>query len=508
MTQRFSQESNSTGLSIALETTLGTVDGSAIWITREPNTYGDFGGSLKLVARQPINASRQSRKGVTTDLDASGKWQEDLTYANTQTIIEGIMFAAFRTKHELKTSAVVNSTHAYTVASGGAAFVAGAMLFAKGFGKTANNGLKKVTSGASTSIVVTDTGVQDETIVGTISQVGFEAAAADITFATADQSYNSTTLDFTTLGIVPGEWIHVGDDAAGNQFATAAVNGYKRVRSIAVHKLVIDKTISTMGADDAGTGKTVRIFYGRYIKNESDPSLILRKTYQLERQLNKADTSDANQQAEYVVGSVLDNTVFTFNSADKITYEITTVSTQYETRDGSVGPKAGSRPALNSGSAFNTSVDIVHTGVHIAGQADPLYIYLTDCSLTIANNTKPNKALGVLGAFDLSAGEYEVSATANAYFADVAAQTAIIDNADVTMEIICARDNSGIIFDLPLVSLGDGRLKVASNEPITLPLSIDAASNSSLNAGSDYTLGIGYFDYLPEMAMGSGAPVA
>lgn len=509
MTARVSQESNSTGLSIAKEVSLNTVDGSAIWIPREPNTYKDFGGQYKLLARAPINASRQQRKGVITDLDASGGWQEDLTYANTQSIMEGVMFAAFRKKHELASTAVVNSTHNYAVASGGASFVAGALLFAKNFTKAANNGLKKVSSSTSTTIVVTDTNVQDESGASAIiSQVGFEGASADISFLTADNSYNSVIVDFTTLGLVPGEWIYIGDDATATKFATAAVNGFKRVRSVAAHKIIIDKTFLAMGADDVGTGKTIRILYGRYIKNESDPSLIVRSTYQVERTLNKGDTADSNQQAEYLVGSVLDQCQFTFNSADKITFDLSIVSTQYDTVDGTVGPKAGTRPALSSAGAFNTSIDLVHTGVHIAGQVAPLYVYLTDCSITINNNTKPNKALSVMGAFDLTAGEFEVSATANAYFANVAAQQAIIDNSDVTMELIAARDQSGIVFDIPLCSLGDGRLKVASNEPITLPLTIDAASNSSLNAGSDYTLSIGYFDYLPLMAMGTGAPLA
>ena len=162
------------------------------------------------------------------------------------------------------------------------------------------------------------------------------------------------------------------------------------------------------------------------------------------------------------------------------------------------------RPALLSGSAYNTSVDLVHTGISICGTPTPLYAYLQDFALTIKNNSKANKALSVLGSFDISPGEFEVSATATAYFADVRAQQAIIDNDSVTVEAIAARDNAGIVFDIPLCTLGNGILTVAQNSPISLPLTIDAASSSVLNNGTDYTFGMTFFDYLPTLGMGAG----
>jgi hypothetical protein len=44
--------------------------------------YNDFGGEIVTVAPNPINPSRQRRKGVTTDLNAAGGFNHNLNYEN------------------------------------------------------------------------------------------------------------------------------------------------------------------------------------------------------------------------------------------------------------------------------------------------------------------------------------------------------------------------------------------------------------------------------------------
>ena len=375
-----------------------------------------------------------------------------------QDFVEGVFFAPFHLKSELVVPAVGGTAHDYLPAAGGAAYAAGTLLYAKNFVNAVNNGQKVVTSSTGTTIVVSDTGLVDETgASGVVSRVGFKGAAADVTYNTAGPypALLSTSLDFTTLGLIPGEWIYVGGDTTASSFATAGCNGFKRVLAVLAHKITFDKSVHLGGATDAGTGKSIELYFGRYVRNESDPNNIVRTTYSIERLLGKEATDSTDLQSEVVHGCVFDEMNVTFNTADKITIDLSTPGTRYETRTSAQGKLPGSRPTPVDGGAYNTSNQLVHTGISICGQSTPLYAYLTDVSINIKNNVKPNKALSVLGAFDVSAGDFEVTISATGYFADVTAQQAIADNDSITVELIAARDQQGMVFDMPLGTVGN-----------------------------------------------------
>ena len=99
---------------------------------------------------------------------------------------------------------------------------------------------------------------------------------------------------------------------------------------------------------------------------------------------------------------------------------------------------------------------------------------------------------------DLNVGDFEVSGTLNVYFATVAAVEAVRANADVGFNIIAALDNAGFVFDIPLLSLGGGRLEVEKDAAIMLPLETMAAENEA-----GYTLLSTWFAYLPTVSMDS-----
>ena len=129
---------------------------------------------------------------------------------------------------------------------------------------------------------------------------------------------------------------------------------------------------------------------------------------------------------------------------------------------------------------------------------------MTDLTLNVNNNATPNKAVGVLGAFDVTVGTFEVSGNLTAYFADIAAVSAVRNNADVTLDVAMVKDfgtgvesrKTGILIDVPLIALGDGRLNVAQDEAITLPLNTDAAEYEPFG----HTLMMHEFYFLPSAA--------
>ena len=502
------QDSNKAGLRYAQETSYGVLPASpnAVWYALEPNSFNDFGGQITTVARNPINDGRQRKKGVTTDLDASGGFEMDLTYSNLQDLMQGFMFASLSTKTELNVTGTVNGTKTYTVASGGAAMLAGDLIFAKNFATVAAaNGVKTVASSTATTVVVSESiGTANDT-TGIISRVGFVFGSADANIDASGSlpQLKATTKNLTQLGLTPGEWIYIGGDAAGEKFATAANNGWARVKSITATAITLDKTAGTM-VTDAGTGKTIKIFFGRVLKNQIG-SNIVRRSYQLERTLGAPDDSLPSQiQSEYLVGAVPSEFELAVNTADKVTCSLSFVAKDNEQRTGATGVKSGTRPTLVDADAYNTSSDIKRIKLGVINSASsnvtPLFAFVTDLSISINNNLTPNKAVGVLGAFEVTAGTFEVTASMTAYFADVSAVAAVRNNSEVTLDLMLVKANQGISFDFPLIALGDGRLNVEQDQPITLPLSSDMATGAKIDSNMNHTMMICFYDYLPNAA--------
>ncbi len=508
-------DSNLTGLSYAEEKCIGELpfiaNGDAtdpLWVPLEPNEYNDFGGQLTTVARNPINPSRQRKKGVVTDLDASGGFSTDLTLTNMQDLMQGFFFADLRRKTEFggagDITGVVTATDDFQAVAGLDAFAAGDLVLASGF--VNNNGLHQVTAAAAAALTVATNLVDETPAVGAkLVKVGIIAGADDLGIddSGALPTITSTTFDFTTLGLVPGEWVFVGGDAVSDQFVTAANNGWKRIRAISANAMIIDKSDLTMVTEVLAGGETVQLFIPRTIKNEVGGDIV-RRTYQLERTLGRANSADVNDQAEYLVGAVPNELVIAIPQADKITAELSFVATDNEQRTAAEGLKIGTRSVLEESDAINTSSDFSRIKLATAGSVDeaptPLFGFATEVNLTIANNVSPNKAIGVLGAFEVTAGTFQVSGELTVYLSSVSAVAAVRNNLDITFDIAIFKDNSGIVIDIPLIALGDGRANVEQDQPITLPLTMDAATAAKIDATMDYTALISFFDYLPDAA--------
>jgi len=495
-------DSNSTGLAYAEESALGVLS-SPRWVPLEPNEYDEFGGELSLVARNPINSGRQRKKGAITDLEAAGGFNQDFTLENTPDLLQGFVFASYRRKLELPVTEVLVTGYEVADAS---AVLSGALFMASGFGTAANNGFKLATGTGATEVQVSGL-VAEATPPDTakIVLVGREHSAGVLSVdATPGQLPRlNTSGDWSVLGLTPGEWIFIGGDDADERFDTAANNGFKRIREVTEDYLILDQSLEAM-ADDTGTGKTIRVFFARFLKNEADDSLIVRRSYHLERQLSKPDTTDAYNQAEYIKGAVPSEMTINIESADKMTIDLSFMATDFFTTASDVGPLAGTRVTIDEADAFNTSSDIKHIRLAVqdanSESPTPLFGYVTDLTVSINNNVSANKAVGVLGAFDVTVGSFEVGAEVTAYFTDVAAVETIRSNADVGLFVCTVKENAGFVLDVPLVAVGSGRLEIETDEAIMLPLEMNAGTAAKIDRLLDHTLSFSFFDYLPDLA--------
>lgn len=498
-------DSNVTDLRYCVETSLGVA--GSVWYPLDPNSYNDFGGTFTKVARNPINQKRSRYKGVLTDLDSAGGFNIDMTQTNIQNLFQGFIFDQFVEKGNEAVTAV--SGTAYTVADSGD-FLANDLVFASGFGVAANNGLKVVTSIPNgTSVAVSGLSVEGSAPAGAkIVRVGHQFASGDckIDASGALPIITTTTKNLTQLGLVDGELIFIGGDTTVTEFATAANNGWARVRNTdGANSVTLDKASGTM-VTDAGAAKTIRIFFGRTLKNQ-EGAAITRTTYQLERTLGAPDdASPLAIQSEYIVGAVPNEMTLSIDTADKIMVDMDFMGTDYETRDAATGVKAGTRPSLavGSGKAFNTSTHVTRIRMGLCSDTDEyvdaLFAYVTELRLTINNNITMNKAVGTLGAFEATAGIFEVGGNVTAYFQNTAALEALRANSDVTIDVCCVKDNAGFSFDLPLLSLDDGRLNVELNQAITIPLGMMAADGADVNSNLGHTIVMSFYDYLPDAA--------
>lgn len=506
-------DSNITGLAFAEEECLKVLPGvngaDAVWYQLEPNSYSDFGGDSSTVARSPIDPSRQNKKGTITDLDASGGFNTDFTKSNLVRLLQGFFFAD---AHELATTEPLNSakivitgvtgtSKTVAAASGLNVFKAKQILFGSGFLNAANNGLHVVASSTAASVVFADA-MADEAAppaAAKLQAVGFEFPAGDVSFAVTSglPSIVTTATDFTTVpGLMVGGWIFIGGDKASSAFAHNV--GYARVKAISTHSVVFDDTTFDP-QNETGAAISLRIFIGTILRNEKQASLIKRRSYNLLRTLGEGANST---QGEYLEGAVANEFTLNVPQGDKLNADLTFVACDDVFVSGDVGDelKPGRVVPPLGEDAFNTSSDIYRIKMSVvdptSSNPKALFGYVSEANISINNNVTPNKAVGILGAFDTSAGNFEVGGSATVYFTTVAAVKAVRANADVALSVIGAARNAGFIFDIPLLGLGGGRIAVEKDSPITVPLEPAGAENAN-----GYTLLFESFAYLPNLAM-------
>lgn len=505
MTSRI--DSNTSNLSYAVETEPGVLPATPVWRQLEPNSYSDFGGQVKTLARSPITAGRQRKKGAIVDLDASGGFEHDFVQSSLNHLLQAFFFASMNEKF---TSAPVDGAAVVltgvtatevTAAAGLAGVLDNSLVFGTGFAVAANNGLHLATAASSTT-AVTLAGLATEAAPPATSKlavVGYEfdagALSVDVSNTYPRLVRASGAVDFTTFGLRAGEWIYVGGDLAASTFATAGNTGFCRVRAVAAGYIELDKTSQPM-ATDSGAGKNVRVFFGAFLRNEKNPALQVKRYLQLERTLGD---DGAGIQSEYITGSLANEFKLNIPEADKITCSFSFVGTDSVFRTGTEGLKSGDRPTLVSEDAINTSSDMSRIRLSLVGTDTapaPLFAYATKLDLTIKNGVAPAKAIGTLGAIGHDLGDFTVSGSMEVYFASIAAVNAVRTYADVTLEVCVAKNNAGFVFDVPLLGLGDGRANVEKDKSIKLPLSADAAESAQ-----GYTFGYTSFPYLPTVAL-------
>jgi hypothetical protein len=434
----------------------------------------------KFIQSNELRSDRMNSDPVKINENNAGAINFELSYPEDESVfsefLRSLMYnpwvvTATRDNDGTADSIITNiaTTNEVATVLTGTSFVAGQLAKFSGFGVAGNNGVFKCTTGSATVPRFIGAGLTDEAVppaAAKIKVVGFQGAAADIT-ATAT-GLGSTLLDFTTLGLAVGMWAKVGGSAAGDKFATAALNDWMRISAIAANALTFDNRPSGW-TTDAGTGKTIKVWFGDYVKNGTTrTSLSIEKGF-----LDQVTPTYILQK-----GMIAGQADFDF-AADAIitgsmTFQGLTGSQSTTAQDAS--PDAAT---TNTSLSANSNVGrIAEGGVTVASPN-----FIKSMKLTVNNNLRPITAVGNVGSVAVGTGEFGVSGSIETYFGDNTLLAKLINQTATSLNARAQLNSQAIIFDLPRVTFtGGSAVASGKNTDITLPLSFQVSIDTTTNA--------------------------
>ena len=454
----------------------------------EPNGIPEFGGSISTVARAPISANRQQRKGTITDFSSTVSVEQDLTVSSFLSVIEGAVLSEWQgvpTLHAAKTTA-----SGLTVTSLTKDVPANALVYLHGFKQ--NTGLKKVSTAAkagATTISISGLVAGDE---GTAFVCGVEGEAGDI--KSGVNTLESTKLDFTTLPLFKGAAIFVGGETKSTSFETG-ISGLARIVKVEAHTLTLDKLdkLDTAFAEDSGDTKTIRIFFGPFLRNVPvNDELFHAHSYAMELTYpGLVDTeSGVVDGYEYSTGNKINTLEIGMSVNDKATLNITTFGLDtHPVSETSQGWDISNPTFIE---AFSTPSDFLRLRVQGVDE-EGLTSYFKDCTLSINNNISAENVLAKLGPAFTNIGTLNVSLSGNIVFTNPKVTDKIRNNCTCSADLCLSNNDGSIYIDLPRITLGDGKKDFAVNEKVKLSLT----GTSFVDDDYDYSVGITYFAYLP-----------
>jgi len=368
---------------------------------------------------------------------------------------------------------VAATSDTYTVTTG-AAFVEGHLVRATGFTNSGNNQIFRAQSGSGATSVIAPSspGLTDEDAppaAARLKAVGFQGASGDIT-ATAS-GLVSTSLDFTTLGLAAGMWLKIGGSAAADKFATAANNDWVRVTAVDDTALTCDNLPSGWTADD-GTGKTLKVWFGDYIKNGTT-----KVGLSIERGFMGQGTPTYVLQKGMVVNSM------TVTIPKK---QVTTGSFDFMGMAGSQGTTSvdsspDAAPALADYPVVAGSANVGRVAENGATLASPNWA--DSVTYTLNNNLRAIEAVDSIAPVAHGVGECSVTVELNTYFGSNTLYAKLLSGTATNVNSRVVKNSQAMIWACPRLTATEGNPNAqGKNQDVMLPLRLSASYDSTTAA--------------------------
>ena len=315
----------------------------------------------------------------------------------------------------------------------------------------------------------------------TVEVCGYRFISGDLQIVSGNLV--TATKDLTTLGLASGQTCWLGGTTSGTSFATAADRGPFRIAlAPAANLITTDKRYGSW-TDDAGTGKTVDLYFGRQLR-----VVPITDANYLERHIRWETTyhrlGAANAPAYgYTVGCAISQATLTLPEKDLATMALEFMANSEIAPSTSRATNASAPFRETKKAAISTVSDVFRgrvlkvdpsTGAVGAG----LTGYITAVNLTLKNNTSYNGAHGVQGSFETSFGMLEADLKVNAYFTEIDAVSHANSNLPVTADWFLRNNDGAFCMDVPYAELAiDGRTFV-KDQTIKIDLGVGACEDS------------------------------
>lgn len=446
-----------------------------------------------LTAKPKTVVSKEKRSdGNRVDVAVVGKeiagtLDAEMSYASHDLFIEEVQRATFVKSYEVNgITSVAAGTGVYTVPDQGSTIPVGSYVKITGCTNAANNGFFPVTAATATSITTGNAASVAEAAPPAASRlkaVGFQAVAAGNISATAGatNTISVTGTNPTTIGLVPGMWFQALN------FATAANNGWYRVKSIAgagPYTITCDK-VPTGFATDTAAGVKVVLAFTDYVRNGTSYLTHTTERAQLDlaqpiydyRKGDRTDSLAWDLTTQAIMGVKL-----SFLAMDHVPWSTTQVA-------GATAVAASTSPVMNTSSNVGAVAEALSELVG-GTQNVPL-----GGKVTLKSNLRARAALGTAALAGTGAGTLDATGEINLYLDTPSILAKVMANtASAFYTRMQDANGSGYVLDMPTIKYTDGDAPTGAENTDVTPKLMFQALVTTPASGTPYAVHIQKFE--------------
>lgn len=493
-------------LRMALEAAIKTAPATG-WVQVQTEDISEVIPDLETVENDPFSKWAADEKGDHVGLKAMPKflapWSLDLMRLIASSMFRSNPVQPGGTNQTLyRPTAVVDGgvgADSFSVPLNGA-LTAGRIVRTRGFGIAQNNSVFVVDAGSDADSINVPTGSLVAEAAppanATLDVIGVQGAASDIQL-NASGNLTSATLNFTTLGLVRGMRIIIGDVAVGTRFNTlhASKPQYAFIAATPTANEIQLTRRNFAIAADTGVGKTIRIFWGNHYQNRAgdDATFYVEPTLHGEVEDLKAATNNTASIFTYLQGLALGSIELTAPLKQRIMAKLNFVALDIPdpvlTANRVAGPASAIDPLASA--FFDTAIDL--EDVKVTDSNGDLIAEVNSWSLTVNHEVEARNIQGEFAGVDHTYGKIRPRAKIQAYFTDWDQIKAARANRDLTWSAMVGNHQGGFSLDMPYTALREPKKGYVRQKPIMLDVDVPGFKDPTTNV----VLGMTVFAYVP-----------